>query len=235
MTSATDFDQPIRDGATVEPSAAMREGTAEWRAVGAAIGNDLRLSAALLAGDRCEDIETAFAAAGNVAVSGEHRRDEDRLFLSELVQSVQTHRAAVFYLIGKEFYGDPVLLFVVRGLAREAVRDLFRPGPEPIALDSRPARMREAAGPRAVKSPSPARLSPDAFWGDKIAGRDSSRMHVVATASNDPPSSKRAGKFPVWRGDITLGDAVVPIHNDAAARAIDWLAGHADMPGSDRR
>jgi hypothetical protein len=116
----------------------------------------------------------------------------------------------------------------VRGLAREAVRDLVSPAPEPIALDSRPAPMREAARRRAVKAAPAARPSPDAFWGDNVTEPDSSRTRSVATVSNEPAELKRAGKFPFWRSEITLADALVPIYNDAAARALDWLADRAD-------
>jgi uncharacterized Zn finger protein len=204
-------------------------GTAAWRAVGAAIGNDLRLSAALLAGDMPEDIEAAFAAAGTSLFPTSIGEMKTACSCPDWSNPCK-HIAAVFYLIGEEFDRDPFLLFVVRGLAREAVRDLFGPAPEPIALESPPARMREAAGSRAGKPPSPARLSPDAFWGDNSAEPDSSRMHVVATASNESAELKRAGKFPFWRGDIALRDALVPIYDDAAVRAIDWLADHAETP-----
>jgi uncharacterized Zn finger protein len=202
-------------------------GTKEWRAVGAAIGNDLRLCAALLAGDMPENIETAFAAAGASLFPASIDEMKTACSCPDWSNPCK-HIAAVFYLIGEEFDRDPFLLFVVRGLAREAVRDLFGPAPESIALDSQPAPTRKAARPRAGKAPSAVRLLPDAFWGDDIKEPDSSRTRVVAIASDEPVELKRAGKFPFWRGDIALSDAVVPIYNDAAARALDWLADRAD-------
>jgi len=58
------FGNDIRIGRDLAAFRVRELGTAEWRAVGAAIENDLRLSATLLAGDMPEDIEAAFAAAG---------------------------------------------------------------------------------------------------------------------------------------------------------------------------
>jgi uncharacterized Zn finger protein len=202
-------------------------GTNEWRAVGAAIGNDLRLCAALLAGDMPGDIETAFAAAGVSLFPASSDEMKTACSCPDWSNPCK-HIAAVFYLIGEEFDRDPFLLFVVRGLARDAVRDLFGPAPESIALDSRPAPFHESGRQRAVKAPPPARLSPDAFWGDDITEPDSSRKRIVAIASDEPAELKRAGKFPFWRGDVTLGDALAPIYNDAAALALNWLAERAD-------
>jgi uncharacterized Zn finger protein len=193
-------------------------GTKEWRAVGAAIGNDLRLSAALLAGDMPEDIESAFATAGASLFPASIDEMKTACSCPDWSNPCK-HIAAVFYLIGEEFDRDPFLLFVVvRGLAREAVHDLFGPTPEPIA----------SARQRAIKAPPAPPLLPDAFWGDNIAEPETSRLRVVPIASDEPAELKRAGKFPFWRGDIALGDALVPIYSDAAARALDWLADRAD-------
>jgi len=192
-------------------------GAKEWHAIGAAIGNDLRLSAALLAGDMPEDIETAFAAAGASLFPASIDEMKTACSCPDWSNPCK-HIAAVFYLIGEEFDRDPFLLFVVRGLARENVRDLFGPAPDPVA----------SAQQRAIKAPRAARLLPDAFWGDNITEPDSLRTRVVAIAPDEPAELKRAGKFPFWRGDIALRDALVPIYDDAATHALDWLADRAD-------
>jgi uncharacterized Zn finger protein len=184
----------------------------EWRAVATAIASDVRLSAALLAGDMPADIETAFRAA-NVSLFPASTNDMKTACSCPDWSNPCKHIAAVFYLIGEEFDRDPFLLFVVRGLARDAVRDLF-------------TATQESNSPGASKPPAP--TSPAAFWGDNVARIPASTAHLIAAASDDPAVLKRAGKFPFWRGDISVAEALVPIYTDAAAFALEWLADRAD-------
>ncbi len=185
--------------------------TKEWRSVAAAIANDVRLCTALLAGEMPEHIERAFSAAGTSLFP---------LSLTEMKTSCSCpdwsnpckHVAAVFYLVGEEFDRDPFLLFVVRGLARDAVSDLFAPKPEPIATIPCATKVR------------PAQISPAAFWGDNIATPAHAIRRIEVSATDEPAVLKRAGKFPFWREAVTLGEALVPIYTDAATFALDWLA-----------
>jgi uncharacterized Zn finger protein len=162
--------------------------TNEWRAVGAAIGDDLRLSAVLLAGDMPQDIETAFAAAGT-SLFPAHIDEMKTACSCPDWSNPWKHIAAVFYLIGEEFDRDPFLLFVVCGLAREAVHDLFSPLPQSSALDSSPASLCDPAPVRAAKASPAAPPSPDAFWGDYLTEPQLSSPRVVAIASDDLSSS----------------------------------------------
>jgi uncharacterized Zn finger protein len=202
----------------------------EWRSVGAAIGNDVRLCAALLAGDMPEDIETAFAAAGASLFPTSVNEMKTACSCPDWSNPCK-HVAAVFYLIGEEFDRDPFLLFVVRGLARDAVRDLFAASPESIALADRRVSTEKPALQRRRSKVPPAPVSPDTFWGDEITEPNSSDSNIIATAADEPAVLKRAGKFPFWRGEIALGEAIVPIYNEAAAIALEWLADRAHRVG----
>jgi uncharacterized Zn finger protein len=204
---------------------------AEWPAVGAAIADDVRLCAAVLAGDMPEDIERAFAAAGTSLFPASAKEMTTACTCPDWSNPCK-HVAAVFYLIGEEFDRDPCLLFVLRGRARDDVRDLFipqtvveaRPFGERPAVAERPSvkRVRKA---RTV--PAPTIPSPEAFWGDAAAEPNAFGTHVEATSTDEPAVLKRAGNFPFWRADTALADAIVPIYNDASAFALNWPADHA--------
>ena len=71
--------------------------------------------------------------------------------------------------------------------------------------------------------PTPA-VSPEVFWRDTAAEPKTSGTRIEATSTDEPAVLKRAGKFPFWRADIALADAIVPVYNDAAAFALNWLA-----------
>jgi uncharacterized Zn finger protein len=136
------------------------------------------------------------------------------------------HVAAVFYLIGEEFDRDPFLLFVVRGRERDDVRDLFGPQTEAKAP-------RAAVRPSAKRLPkprtrqAPAAVSPEAFWGDHATEPKTPSTRIETTSTDEPAVLKRAGKLPFWRAEVALADAIVPIYNEAAAYALNWLADRA--------
>jgi len=99
---------------------------AEWRAFGSAVADDVRLCAALLAGEMPEDIERAFAAAGTSLFPTSAKEMKTACSCPDWSNPCK-HVAAVFYLIGEEFDRDPFLLFVLRCRERDDVRDLFGP------------------------------------------------------------------------------------------------------------
>lgn len=199
----------------------MRElSAAQWRAVGGAITNNVRLAAALLAGEMPEDIETAFATAGVTLFPASAKELKTACSCPDWSNPCK-HLAAVFYLVGEEFDRDPFLLFVVRGLAREAVRDLFV---ATTAADPGETAAPDAAARRARSGP----IAADAFWGSAPRPAAVSESRLRAPAPNDTALLKRAGRFPFWRDDVPLEEAVAPIYREAANAALEWLAERAD-------
>jgi len=192
----------------------MSELTArEWSAVGAAISANTRLAAMLLAGEMPQDIETAFAAAGTTLFPKTAKELETACSCPDWSNPCK-HVAAVFYLIGEEFDRDPFLLFAVRGLAREAVGDLL------ATSDS--AEMQQP-----VKTDAP-RESVD-FWGvTPIEPGPAGKEHAIAKPALDAALLRRAGRFPFWRADHTLEDALAPVYARATEAALAWLAEHPE-------
>jgi len=216
---AKPYDVTIRIAQLVAP---------EWRAVTAAIAADARLAAALLAGQMPEDIESAFRAAG-VSLFPAHERDMQTACSCPDWSNPCKHVAAVFYLVGEEFDRDPFLLFVVRGFAREAVRDLCGATDEANSQDTDVPVARRQARPRRATAAADATPLDATFWGgDGALQTTSSHVHIVAS-SDVPAVLERAGNFPFWRGEVALGDALAPIYTDAATAALEWLAERAEQ------
>jgi uncharacterized Zn finger protein len=209
----------------------MRElSAAQWRAVGTAITNNVRLAAALLAGEMPEDIETAFATAGVTLFPASAKELKTACSCPDWSNPCK-HLAAVFYLVGEEFDRDPVLLFVVRGLAREAVRDLFAAPPATATSESATtsADASETTAPDVpARRPRSVPIAADAFWGSPLRAVAGSEPRLRASAPGDAALLKRAGRFPFWRDDVPLEEAVAPIYRDAANAALEWLADRAD-------
>jgi uncharacterized Zn finger protein len=55
-----------------------------------------------------------------------------------------------------------------------------------------------------------------------------SEARLRAPAPGEAALLKRAGRFPFWRDDVPLEEAVAPIYRDAANAALEWLADRAD-------
>lgn len=219
----------------------VRELTArEWSAVGAAISANTRLAAMLLAGEMPEDIETAFTAAGTTLFPKTLHELKTACSCPDWSNPCK-HVAAVFYLIGEEFDRDPFLLFVVRGLAREAVGELLDP---PDSAAAKPAGQRKAqrksakrvesrssakrvAAPEPVAPAEPA--APPDFWGTETsAGTPAAADRALAAPALDAVLLRKAGRFPFWRADETLADALAPVYARATETALAWLAEHPE-------
>ncbi|NBO92863.1 MAG: hypothetical protein EBV06_11230 [Planctomycetia bacterium] len=103
------------------------------------------------------------------------------------------HIAAVYYLLGEEFDRDPFLLFRLRGMERERLLGLLnKVAPE---ADAPKETLREPL-PTDAKSFWTLGSLPDDFCGE------------VASPPVTAALVRRLGKFPFWRGERTLLDAI---------------------------
>jgi len=140
------------------------------------------------------------------------------------------HVAAVYYLLGEEFDRDPFLVVRLRGLERDDLLRRLGSRGGPGLRAPRAVTKTGAAPPTASREPLPA--DPRRFWrrdappdepfGD-VTGSLGSAAHLM-----------RLGRFPFWRGAVTLGDALRPAYAAAAPRALDVFAGTpAASPGAE--
>lgn len=151
-----------------------------------ALSSTALYTAGLLAGSMPEDIEDVFAACGL------------SLFPAEITTSCSCpdwsnpckHIAAVFYLVGEELDRDPGLLLQLRGMDPDELLD--------------------DADPTGGHSPEPLPLDLVEFWGQPIRRR----KRDEPLADHDTPGIllRALGKFPLWRGDKTLLQALDPVY-----------------------
>lgn len=206
-----------------------------WRHVLERICAEARFAARLLRGEMPEDIEEAFAQA-RVALFPASLKELQTDCSCPDWSNPCKHVAAVYYLIGEEFDRDPFLLFALRGLARDALMTLIRgPEPQPVTTAraakvaksrkaAKTARSAENAPPDAARQDA---LPPDAqtFWGENATALAAAPEVPAARPPIDGWLLKRAGNFPFWRGNARLGEALVPVYEAAAERALLALAG----------
>lgn len=183
--------------ATISPS--------ERRKIGAALAANLRIAAALMAGEMSPEIEQAFAELGLPLFPQR---------VDELVTNCSCpdwsnpckHVAAVYYLLAEEFDRDPFLLFRLRGIERQEIAPL---------IDA--AATAEAKASAADDSAAALPTEIAAFW----QGRSFSGSTGDVTPPGSPaPLAKRLGGLPFWRGDEDFLDALARAYELATARGM---------------
>ncbi|MGI9861238.1 SWIM zinc finger family protein [Moorella naiadis] len=97
----------------------------DWERVITALAGQAAFAARLLAGEMPEDIETAFAGASLSLFPASPEDIETSCSCPDWANPCK-HIAAVYYLLGEKFDGDPFLLFLLRGRDQEALMAALR-------------------------------------------------------------------------------------------------------------
>jgi uncharacterized Zn finger protein len=191
-----------------------------WEKVVQVIAGQAIFAASLLNGEMPQDIEDAFASA------------QASLF-PEKVGDLQTscscpdwsnpckHIAAVYYLIGEEFDRDPFLLFKMRGLSREDLLDRLR-APVASAGQTTGEEDPEASG-RSEAAAEPLSNSSATFWAGQTLTVD--MLGELRTPPVAAALPRRLGRFPFWRGEQPLLDALEPMYRAASASGLALCTG----------
>jgi uncharacterized Zn finger protein len=188
----------------------------DWQALARGLAENLRVAAALMAGEMPPELEQAFRTAGLSLFPAE---------AEDLVTSCSCpdwsnpckHVAAVYYLLAEELDRDPFLLLRLRGIERaEFVKLLGAAAPQPK---------------RKARTPAPAPVDPlapdpSAFW--RAAPLPADAVGRVNPPASPAPLAKRLGAFPLWRGEEPFLDAVARSCTAASARAMRIWLGEAD-------
>ncbi|MGH2487105.1 MAG: SWIM zinc finger family protein, partial [Ktedonobacterales bacterium] len=187
-----------------------------WERVAEIIGGQEIFAAKLLNGEMPQDIEDAFRAA-RVSLFPERMDDLDTSCSCPDWSNPCKHIAAVYYLIGEEFDRDPFLLFTLRGLGREALLALLRPWVAPTG-DADPT---ESDAPRDPPEPLPSDVA--AFWaGQPLPPDERGEPRAPPVVAALP---QRLGRFPFWRGEQPLLDALEPTYRAASRVGIARYSG----------
>ncbi len=169
---------------------------AEWEKVGEALTARAAFAAKLLAGEMPDHIGDVFTEAG-LSLFPERGSDLKTDCSCPDWSNPCKHVAAVYYLLGEAFDGDPFLIFQLRGLGRDELDELI--GRSPL--------LRSA--PEFAPEPLP---SNELFWGKPPAPM--ARAAQLATAAGGLP--KQLGPFPYWRGERPLLERLEEIYGQVS-------------------
>ncbi len=196
----------------------------QWGDLIAALSKQALFVAKLLAGEMPDDIEKVFAQAGLSLFpdkKGDLRTDcscPDRANLGEHLGggAACKHIAAVYYLLGEEFDRDPFLIFRLRGLDRPRLVEKLGG-----------ARGKPEAAPK-VELREPLSPLPSEFW--TLGPIPDDLFGEVQTPPVTAGLVRRLGKFPFWRGEKPLQEAVEAAYVDASATGVKVFLGEKPEP-----
>jgi uncharacterized Zn finger protein len=190
----------------------------DWDQVLGVLSKQAIFVAKLLAGQMPQDIERAFTQA-RLSLFPQKRGDLRTDCSCPDDSNPCKHIAAVYYLLGEEFDRDPFLLFRLRGLDRETL--VGRLGTAKPAGPPAPATVGEPLPP-----------DPSAFWAlppaDDLFGE-------VQAAPASMGLVLRLGKFPFWRGERPLAEALEPAYIRASATGMSTFLGEPAEPATGGR
>ncbi len=192
----------------------------EWEQVFQALSKQALFVAKLLAGEMPQDIERVFQQAKISLFPGRQADLKTDCSCPDMANPCK-HIAAVYYLLGEEFDRDPFLIFRLRGMEREEL--LAKLGTAQPVLQ--PESTKDV-----VAEPLP--LEPSAYWALPMLGDD-----FYGEVQQPPVSAglvRRLGKFPFWRGQQPLADAVEPTYLRASEFGLKLFLGELSEKASDR-
>ena len=201
----------------------------EWKKVATILSAQALFAAKLLAGEMPQDIEQEFARAELSLFPG-GKRDLTTDCSCPDWSNPCKHIAAVYYLLGEEFDRDPFLIFKMRGMSREEFLELLGHSGE----KSKQSRSRDSISTSespAVSAPmtQPLPTDPVAFW---AAGKraDDFWGNVDAPSVHAAPL-RRLGKFPFWRGKVSLLEALEGDYSSASEGGLRVWLGEQEKGG----
>ncbi|CAG0956482.1 partial putative protein, partial [Anaerolineae bacterium] len=171
---------------------------AQWISAADAMAAQAIFAAKLLAGEMPNEIEEAFAVA---KVSLFPLKSDDLITSCSCpdYSNPCKHIAAVYYLLGEQFDGDPFLLFRLRGKSKSEIMDLLRACRSASAGEAAPAKRSRAKRVEVVEEPV---ISLDAeidrFW--VMAADLADWRTTIERPPLDAAPIKRLGKPGFWHG-----------------------------------
>ena len=198
----------------------------EWNRVADAMAEQAIFAAKLLSGEMPPNIEDAFASA-KVNLFPTSRHDLETDCSCPDYSNPCKHIAAVYYLLGEQFDGDPFLLFRLRGKSKDAIMALLR------------ARRAQPATADEVKTAAPASQADtveaepvvsleadlDRFW---IAGELADFHVTIAAPPIDAAPIKRLGAPRFWRSKGDFMAMITSAYQAITQASLDAAFGDAD-------
>ncbi len=171
---------------------------AQWDSAADAMAAQAIFAAKLLAGEMPNEIEEAFATA---KVSLFPLKSDDLITSCSCpdYSNPCKHIAAVYYLLGEQFDGDPFLLFRLRGKSKAEIMDLLRARRSSPDAEAAPTKRSRAKKVDAIEEPAISlEAEIDRFW--VMAADLSDWRTTIERPPLDAASIKRLGKPGFWYG-----------------------------------
>jgi uncharacterized Zn finger protein len=178
---------------------------AEWKNLAEQLSGQAIFAAKLLSGQMPQDIEQAFSEAG-LSLFPENPKDISTKCSCPDWSNPCKHVAAVYYLLGEAFDGDPFLIFRMRGMDRDEFTAM---------LVAEGAVENIAEEPPALEA-EPLPANPEEFWVVKPIPADLLGDVNLPRAVAALP--RRLGNFQFWRGEAPLVQALEPSYENASRR-----------------
>jgi uncharacterized Zn finger protein len=186
--------------------------TEQWQRVAEKLSESALFVAKLLAGEMPRDIEKAFEQA-ELSLFPERGGDLRTSCNCPDEANPCKHIAAVYYLLGEEFDRDPFLLFRLRGMEREKLMALLS--------NLKGDRPNDARNETTRREPLP--CDPRAFW--SLGSIPDDFYGEVDTPPVTAALVRRLGRFPFWRGEKPLLEAVEPAYVAVSALGLKTVLG----------
>jgi uncharacterized Zn finger protein len=194
----------------------------EWDELVDAFRHQPYFAAALLAGEMPPEVEDVVERAG-LHLFPEREADLDTDCSCPDWSNPCKHIAAVYLLLAEEFDRDPFLLFRLRGIRQGALMDRIGGDVE--------AALGDADADEAASSDTQPLQADDEFWDapslpDDVYG-------AVEMPPSHAPLPKQLGKFPLWRGNDALIDALGPVYEAGSAEGVARFEADETFSGAD--
>lgn len=185
----------------------------EWDEIIEAFRRQPYFAAALLAGDMPSGVEQVVERAG-VTLFPEREVDLETDCSCPDWSNPCKHIAAVYLLLAEEFDRDPFLLFRLRGMEQGVLMDRIGGGDAavPNAEGSEPTSADDSGSDT---EPLPV----EGFWSGSDLPDDV--YGAVETPSTHAALPKQLGKFPFWRAEEDLANALESVYKAASAKGIE--------------
>jgi uncharacterized Zn finger protein len=168
----------------------------DWNRVADEMAQQAIFAAKLLAGEMPQNIEEAFAAA-KVNLFPASSGDLKTACSCPDWSNPCKHIAAVYYLLGEQFDGDPFLLFRLRGRTKDEIMSMLRTRRAQHALAEEEHEAAHEA-PALEEPLEPLEVDPDRFWHG--AGELIDFRVTIAAPPIDAAPIKRLGSPKFWHG-----------------------------------
>jgi len=192
--------------------------SSSWNHLAESLKNQPYYVAKLLAGEIPEDFEEILKEAGT-PLFPERVNDLKTECTCPDWSNPCKHIAAVYYLLAEEFDRDPFLLFELRGITREELL---------LQVTGAPTDSYEKSDDPEVSFQDSVPLeSTSDFWQQESLPED--LFGMICTPPSPAALPKRLGKFPFWRGEEGLIDALEPVYQKASSFGLDIFQGEGAL------